>query len=60
MVILAAVVEKNGQVKVVRSVSDNLDNKAIEAVKKWKFSPATKDGLPVSVWIDIEVKFRLY
>src|ERR1700757_4233209 len=33
--------------KILRSIGDkNLDNKALEAVAKWKFSPAVKDGKP--------------
>jgi protein TonB len=60
---LAAVVGIDGsvpEVKVVRSASGELDKKAIEAVKKWKFSPATMNGLPVPVLINIEVNFQLY
>jgi len=37
-----------------------LDEKAIEAVRQWKFKPATKDGHPVAVQVNIEVSFRLY
>lgn len=37
-----------------------LDDKAIEAVRQWRFSPAMKDGQPVPVAINVEVNFRLY
>ncbi len=37
-----------------------LDQKAIEAVRNWRFSPAMKDGRPVPVQINVEVNFRLY
>ena len=37
-----------------------LDEKAIEAVRNWKFEPAMKDGKPVAVQINVEVSFRLY
>jgi len=37
-----------------------LDEKAIEAVKNWRFEPALKDGHPVPVRIQIEVDFHLY
>ena len=47
-------------VKVARSLGMGLDQKAIEAVKKWKFEPALKDGKPVAVQINVEVNFRLY
>jgi hypothetical protein len=37
-----------------------LDGKAMEAVRSWKFEPATKDGKPVAVHLQVEVQFRLY
>jgi TonB family protein len=37
-----------------------LDEKALDAVKTWKFNPATKDGQPVPVHISVEVSFHLY
>jgi TonB family protein len=37
-----------------------LDEKAIEAVKQWRFEPGTKDGQPVPVEVSMEVSFRLY
>lgn len=45
--------------KVLRSLGLGLDEKAIEAVKQWKFRPAQKDGQPVTVAATIEVNFRL-
>jgi protein TonB len=47
--------------KVVRALGMGLDEKAIEAVKKYKFKPAYKQGKgPVPVMINVEVNFRLY
>ena len=46
-------------IKVVKSLGLGLDEKAIEAVRKWKFSPGKKDGKPVTVEATIEVNFRL-
>jgi protein TonB len=38
-----------------------LDEKAIEAVKKWRFQPSMKDGHPVRYGpVEIDVDFRLY
>jgi TonB family protein len=45
--------------RVVRSLGLGLDEKAIEAVRKWKFRPGYKDGKPVTVAATIEVNFRL-
>ncbi|MGH9579506.1 MAG: TonB family protein [Terriglobales bacterium] len=37
-----------------------LDEKAIQAVRTWKFEPARKDGQAVAVQVFIEVNFHLY
>ncbi len=47
-------------IKVERPLGKGLDEKAIEAVKKWRFEPGTKDGAPVATQIEVEVTFRLY
>jgi TonB family protein len=47
--------------RVVRALGMGLDEKALEAVRKYKFKPAMKDGkTPVPVMISVEVNFRLY
>ena len=45
--------------RVVRSLGLGLDEKAIEAVRKWKFRPGYKDGKAATVVATIEVNFRL-
>jgi len=45
---------------VQRSVGMGLDEKAVEAVRTWRFEPAHKDGQPVAVQVNVEVNFRLY
>jgi len=44
---------------VVKSLGMGLDEKAIEAVEKWKFKPGMKGGQAVNVRATIEVNFRL-
>lgn len=46
-------------VHVLRGLGLGLDEKAIEAVKQWKFNPAAKNGQAVAVSAHIEVNFRL-
>src|ERR1035437_1618786 len=45
--------------RVQHSLGLGLDEKAIEAVRQWKFKPGYKDGKPVTVAATIEVNFRL-
>jgi len=47
-------------IRVISSLGMGLDEKAIEAVKNWKFEPAMKDGHAVRVEIAVEVEFHLY
>ncbi len=61
-VLLEVGVDKDGVpqvVGVVRSLQPDLDQKAIEAVRQWRFEPATYQGQPVAVKIQVEVTFRL-
>jgi TonB family protein len=48
------------QVRIVKPMGMGLDENAIEAVKTWRFQPGTKDGVPVAIWVYIEVDFHLY
>ncbi len=50
---------KATNIRVARSLGLGLDEKAMEAVRKWKFKPGYKDGKPVTVAATIEVNFRL-
>jgi len=44
---------------VVKSLGMGLDEKAMEAVAKWRFRPGMKGGQAVNVRAQIEVNFRL-
>ncbi|HUR37286.1 MAG TPA: energy transducer TonB [Terriglobales bacterium] len=62
-VVLWMVVGQDGRprdIRVQRSLGMGLDEKAMEAVRTWRFQPAMKDGQAVSVQINVEVMFRLY
>ncbi|MBI2685807.1 MAG: energy transducer TonB [Acidobacteria bacterium] len=61
-VMLYIEVDENGKPKnlrVVRPLGLGLDEKAIEAVSRWKFRPGFKDGKAVTVAATVEVNFRL-
>jgi periplasmic protein TonB len=61
-VMLAVIVDVEGHARdihVVKSLGMGLDEKAIEAVEKWKFKPGMKGGQAVNVRATIEVNFRL-
>ena len=47
-------------IRVQRTLGMGLDEKAVEAIRRWRFEPARKDGIPVAVQINVEVNFRLY
>ena len=62
-VVLWVVVGPDGKprdIRVQRSLGLGLDEKAVEAVRQWKFEPAKMNGNPVAVQINVEVNFRLY
>ncbi len=46
-------------IRMSRALGFGLDKKAIEAISKWRFKPATMDGQPVAVLANVEVNFRL-
>ena len=47
-------------IRVGRGLGLGLDEKAIEAVKQWKFKPGYRDGRPVTVPTTVEVNFRIF
>lgn len=47
-------------IRVQRSLGMGLDEKAIEAVRTWRFEPSRLNGQAVPVQVNIEVNFRLY
>jgi len=62
-VVLRAVFTSGGQVTQIRAVSglpNGLTERAIAAARQIKFVPATKDGRPVSMFMQLEYNFNLY
>lgn len=48
-----------GNVRVVRSLGAGLDQKAVDAVRQWRFRPARRQGVPVDVAVEVSVEFKL-
>ena len=62
-VVLRAVFSSGGSVTNIHAVSglpDGLTERAIAAAKQIRFVPATKDGRPVSMWMELQYNFNLY
>ncbi len=63
VVLVNLVVDEQGRpqnVHILRGLGDGLDEKAVEAVKQYKFKPAMVDGTPVPVTLNVEVNFKLF
>ncbi len=59
---LSCVIQKNGRVdtvSLVKSLDDRLDRSAMDALAKWEFTPAMRNGVPVDVDVLVEIPFRL-
>jgi TonB family protein len=61
--VLKIVIDKAGKIsriRLERALGMGLDETAMEGVKRWRFNPATRNGQPVAVEMNIEVSFNLY
>jgi TonB family protein len=61
-VLVTGVIAEDGlarDMRVTRSLGLGLDEKAMDAVKEWRFSPGTYQGRPVAVFTNVSVDFRL-
>jgi periplasmic protein TonB len=61
--VVSLVVDAHGMprhVHMIRKLGMGLDEKAIEAVRQYKFEPGKRNGKPVAVAITIEVNFHIY
>jgi TonB family protein len=62
-VVLNVVIGADGRprdMRIARPLGMGLDEKALEAVKNWRFKPAEKDGHAVAAYASIEVEFNLF
>jgi len=58
---LRVLVDENGaviEVEVVRGTK-HLTEAAVAGVERWRYRPATKNSVPVKVWIPVTVRFDL-
>jgi TonB family protein len=61
-VVLEIVVRRDGSVtdvKLLKGLSGGLNDRAIQAVRQWRFAPATRQGTPVDVIVEVAVEFKL-
>lgn len=61
-VLLEIVIKRDGSVgdvSVVRGLGAGLEQRAIEAVRQWRFDPARRQGAPVDVIVEVAVEFTL-
>jgi TonB family protein len=62
-IVLRAVFSKTGEVTnlhVVKKLPHGLTQQAISAARAIRFTPAMKDGQPVSMWMELQYNFNLY
>ncbi len=62
VVILRTAIDQEGNVadvRVLKGLQMGLTEAAVDAVKQWKFEPATIDGEPIPVGYNVTVKFQL-
>jgi TonB family protein len=62
-VVLRCVFSSKGEVtnlRVIRKIPHGLTQRAINAARAIRFTPAVKDGQPVSMWMQLEYNFNLY
>jgi TonB family protein len=61
-VVLEIVVRRDGTVgdaRVLQGLAGGLNDRAVQAVRQWRFSPARRLGTPVDVIVEVSVEFRL-
>ncbi len=62
LVTVSCLIDEKGNVtepKVIKASNDAFSEPALEALKKWKFKPAKKDGAAVAIRVNIPVQFTI-
>jgi protein TonB len=63
VVTVSIIVDAQGRpqnVHVTRGVGMGLDEKAMEAVRQYRFKPGTENGKPVATYLNVEVNFEIF
>jgi TonB family protein len=61
-VVMEIIVRRDGTVgdlTILRGLGGGLNDRAIQAVRQWRFAPARRRGVPVDVIVEVAVEFRL-
>jgi len=61
-VVLEIVVRRDGSVgdiRILKGLAGGLNDRAVQAVRQWRFSPASRQGAPVDVIVEVAVEFKL-
>jgi len=61
-VVLEIVVRRDGSVgdvKILQGLGGGLNDRAVQAVRQWRFAPAQRHGTPVDVIVEVAVEFKL-
>ena len=61
IVVVEVIVERDcrvGAARVLKPLPFGLSQKAVEAVRQWRFSPATHEGKPIRAFFTVTVDFR--
>jgi TonB family protein len=48
-----------GDVRILKGLASALNDRAVQAVRQWRFSPARRQGTPVDVIVEVSVEFRM-
>ena len=59
---LSVIVEPDGRtshIRVMKGVDWDIDQEAVQAVKKWRFKPATLNGKSVAAQIEVQIAVNI-